>query len=131
LTYSGTDTFSPVFDSAGNLIAFKDLHQEQDTYTAANGKSITVHFAGFQTLTLTMNLDGTSTGVVTDKGLQEQLKAPNGGVLTADMGIIIFTNLFDSSGNFISQTVNVVAGPHPEADSGFTLFCQVVTAALS
>jgi hypothetical protein len=132
LTYSGVDTFTPVFDSAGNLVAFKDLHQEQDTYTTTNGQSITIHSGGMQTGTFTLNPDGTlATTLITYKGLPEQLKTPNGPVLTQDAGIITFFNLFDSSGNFISQTVTAESGPHPEADSGFTLFCQAVTAALS
>jgi hypothetical protein len=131
LTFSGVDTFTPVFDSSGNLIAYKDLHQETDTFTAANGQTFTNHAAGQQTSTFTMNPDGTFTQTFVDKGLQEQLKGSSGGVVTADVGIITFVNQFDSSGNFLSQTVTVVAGPHPEANSNFTLFCQVVTAALT
>jgi len=32
---------------------------------------------------------------------------------------------------FISQTIESVSGPHPEAESGFTLFCDVVVPALT
>jgi hypothetical protein len=131
LAFQGVDNFFPVFDSSGNLIAFKDTHQEQDTFTAANGKSVTDHFAQNVTGTFTTNPDGTMTQVFTYKGLPEQISTPNGPVLTQDAGIITFVVLFDRSGNFISQTVTVENGPHPNADSGFTLFCQVVTAALS
>jgi hypothetical protein len=46
-------------------------------------------------------------------------------------GLITFVDQFDSSGNFISQTIVVDNGRHPNAESGFTLFCQIVTAALS
>jgi hypothetical protein len=131
LAFSGVDNFSPVFDSSGNLIAFMDTHQEMDVFTAANGKSIENHFAAQLTRTFTTNPDGTLTVVSTFKGLPEQLSTPNGPVLTQDAGVITFLDLFDSAGNFISETVLVENGPHPEADSGFTLFCQVVTAALS
>jgi hypothetical protein len=131
LTFSGVDNFFPVFDASGNLIAFKDTHQELDVFTAANGKSIENHFVNPSTATITTNPDGTVTLVQTYKGLLSQLSTPNGPVLARDAGIITFVNLFDSSGNLISQTFLVVAGPHPDAASGFTLFCQVVTAALS
>ena len=32
---------------------------------------------------------------------------------------------------FISQSIESVSGPHPEAESGFTLFCEVVVPALT
>jgi hypothetical protein len=131
LAFEGVDNFFPVFDSSGNLIAFKDMHQEQDTFTAANGKAVTIHTADQVTATLTLNPDGTFTQVITFKGMPEQIKTPNGPVLTQDVGIATFVRLFDSSGNFISQTVIVEKGPHPDLDSGFTVFCQVITAALS
>jgi hypothetical protein len=129
--YSGVDTFTPVFDSSGNLIAFKDLHQEQDTYTAANGQSVTVRTAGQHTGSLTMNPDGTVTFVSTSKGMPEQISTPNGPVLTQDVGFVSTIFLLDSSGNIISSTIIIENGPHPEKDSGFALFCQVVTDALS
>jgi len=78
LTYSGIDNFTPIFDLTGNFISSKDLHQEQDIYTAANGQSIILHFANQQTQYLTMNSVGTFTGVNTYKGLPEQLMSPNG-----------------------------------------------------
>lgn len=131
VAFKGVDNFFPVFDSSGNLIAFKETHQEQDTFTAANGKSIDEHVAQNETSTLTANPDGTFTEVFTYKGLPEQLLAPNGPVLTQDAGLITFVDLFSSTGQFISQTITVENGPHPDADSGSTLFCQVVTAALS
>jgi hypothetical protein len=80
----------------------------------------------------TLNPDGSfATAVVTNKGLPEQISTPNGPVLTQDRGLITFLDLFDSSGNFISQSILVDKGPHPDAESGGSLFCQVITAALS
>lgn len=132
LAYSGVDNFTPSFDASGNLVFYKDLHQETDTYTAANGRSITIRTAGVNTGTFTTNLDGTFTQVFTDNGLQAQIQTSNGPVLTKDVGVIVFTWLYDSGGTFISLTTNVVAGPHPIATSpDFALFCQVVTSALS
>jgi hypothetical protein len=131
VTYSGVDNFWPVFDSSGNRIAFKDTHQEQDTFTAANGQSITLHVAAQETQTTTTNPDGIVTVVSTYKGLPEQIETPNGPVLTQDAGLITFVDTFDAAGNFLSDTISVENGPHPEADSGGALFCQVVTAVLT
>jgi hypothetical protein len=78
-----------------------------------------------------VNSDGTFTIVSTFKGLPEQLSTPHGPVHTQEVGFIQFVNVFDSTFNLISQTITVENGPHPDADSGSTLFCQVVTAALS
>jgi hypothetical protein len=131
VAFAGVDNFFPVFDSSGTLISVKDTHEERDTLTAANGKSVESHTAFQTTSSLTVNPDGTVTIVSTFKGLPEQLSTPNGPVLTKDVGFIRFVNVFDSSFHLISQTITVENGPHPDADSGSTLFCQVVTAALS
>jgi hypothetical protein len=131
LTFRGVDNFFPVFDSSGNIVAFKDTHQERDVYTAANGKSVVDHFVQQVTATFTANPDGTTTFVATYKGLPEQLSTPNGPVLTQDVGLATIVYVFDSSDNLISVTPIVEHGPHPDLGSGFSLFCQVVTAALS
>jgi len=53
-------------------------------------------------------------------------------VLLRDAGVISFANTFDlETGDFISFEVTVNNGPHPEADSDFTLFCETLTAALA
>jgi hypothetical protein len=35
------------------------------------------------------------------------------------------------TGDFISSEMVVTKGPHPEADSDFTLFCEVISEALT
>jgi hypothetical protein len=129
-TVTGVDNFSPVFDSNGLLIAFRDTSQFIATFTAATGKSVEVSAGGLTVGSLTANPDGTFTGTVTFKGLPERISTPGGPLLTRDAGIITFIEISDASGNTISLTVTE-AGPHPEADSGFALFCQVVTPLLS
>ncbi len=131
VTYSGVDNFWPIYDASGNLIAFKDTHQELDVFTAANGTSVENHFANQQTAVVTPNPDGSSTAIETYKGLPEQISTPNGPVLSRDVGLITFLDTLDSSGNLIAQTITVDKGPHPDAESGGTLFCQTVIAALS
>jgi hypothetical protein len=131
LTFSGADNFWPVFDSSGNLVAFTDNHQEHDVFTAANGKAVEVHFAQRATNTFTANPDGTFTQVFNLRGLLEQVSAPSGPVLTQSAGMLVFVDVLDSSGDLLSQTFTVEKGLQPEADSGFTLFCQTVTPLLS
>jgi hypothetical protein len=49
-----------------------------------------------------------------------------------DAGIVTFADTFDLvTGEFISSEVIVEKGPHPELDSDFELFCDVVTEALA
>jgi hypothetical protein len=129
--FRGVDNFWPVFDSSGNLIAFKANHEETDVLTAANGKSVQIHFADQETASATTNPAGTFTVVRNFKGLPVQLSTPNGPVLLRDAGLITFVDQFDSAGNFLSETITVDKGPHPDAESGGSLFCQVITAALS
>jgi hypothetical protein len=115
--------------------SFKDTYSIQQTFTnPANGKSVTVTGAGqaVGTGAIVDEQANTVTFVVSYKGLPEKIQAKNGPVLLRDAGIITFTDVFDlTTGDFISETINVNKGPHPEADSDFTLFCQVITEALS
>jgi hypothetical protein len=131
LTFRGVDNFWPSFHAAGTILAVKEIHQERDVYTAANGKSIEEHFAGQQTATATVNSDGTFTMVQTYKGLPEQVSTLHGPVLSRDAGIITFVDQFDAAGHFIAQTIAVDKGPHPDGDSAGAVFCQIVTATLS
>ena len=36
-----------------------------------------------------------------------------------------------SDDEFISQTIESISGPHPDLESNFTLFCEVVVPALT
>jgi hypothetical protein len=129
----GVDNFSPVFDAAGNLIAFKDTSQVKTIFTR-NGKSLVNAAAGQHTFTAVGDFSGVVTFTDTYKGLPERIFVPNGALITRDAGIITFENVVDFStnpdGDLISSAVLVNKGPHPEADADFALFCQVFTAAL-
>jgi hypothetical protein len=65
----------------------------------------------------------------TNKGLPELFKTPHGGVLTRDAGYIVFRDTFDGD-EFIAGEIVVNRGPHPQADSDFELFCQIIPEAL-
>jgi hypothetical protein len=113
---------------------FKFQLNRKDVFTsAATGKSVLLFFAAQQVNAGPIdNGDGTVTFVTTFKGLPEMIKLPNGRVLSRDVGFIGFNDTFDATtGNFLGETVSPENGPHPDADSGFTLFCDVIVPALS
>lgn len=72
------------------------------------------------------NADGTTTFLTQLVGIPERLVASDGITLTMDVGRIVFSSTWDASGNQLSQSITTIAGPHPDADAGFALFCQFV-----
>lgn len=52
-----------------------------------------------------------------------------GGVITRDAGRITFLVAFDENDVVVSEEF-FSSGPHPQADSNFELFCQVIPEAL-
>jgi hypothetical protein len=128
ITLVGTDNFYLYADDS-----FKDTSSFRQTFTnPANGKSVSVSSAGQLTGTALIDEDaGTITFVDTYLGLPEKIQTTNGKVLLRDAGIITFANTFDLvTGDFLGSEVTM-HGPHPEADSDFEAFCEVVGGALS
>jgi hypothetical protein len=123
-----TDNFFVYADDS-----FKDTSSVRQTFTnPANGKSIIVSSAGQVSGQAIVDEEaGTITFLTSFKGLPEKIQTAHGAVLLRDAGIITFADTFDlETGDFLGSEVTV-KGPHPEADSDFTLFCEVVTAALA
>jgi hypothetical protein len=112
---------------------FKDTSSVMETFTnPVNGKSVVLSFA--QQVSgpppIVDEEAGTITFLVSFKGLPEKIQTAHGPVLLRDAGVITFADTFDlATGEFISSEV-IVKGPHPEADSDFTLFCEVISEAL-
>jgi hypothetical protein len=78
------------------------------------------------------DLEGSLTFVDTFKGVAEQMKTPDGTVLLLDAGLISYALTFDlDTGEFISFEILVNNGPHPEVESDFMLFCEVLTDVLA
>jgi hypothetical protein len=124
-----TDNFFVYADGSA-----KDTSSVQQTFTnPVNGKSIVLSNAGlisFPTAIIDEEA-GTITFLTSFKGLPEKIQTAGGPVLIRDAGIITFADTFDLvTGDFIATKV-IVNGPHPEADSDFTLFCQVISGALT
>lgn len=126
----GTDNFSLFADGS-----FKDTASVRGTVTnPLNGKSVIISSAGQATgpAPVVDEAAGTITFRPTFKGLAEKIQTAHGAVLLRDAGVISFADTFDlQTGEFISSETIVNNGPHPEADSDFTLFCDVITGALS
>ncbi|HJU68546.1 MAG TPA: hypothetical protein VJ650_09910 [Gemmatimonadaceae bacterium] len=100
----------------------------------ANGNSVVISFAGHRPSAAPI-LDaetGILTFVSTFKGLSQKLQTANGPVLVRDAGIITIVEKFHyDTGTFLSSEIIVNKGPHPESESDFTLFCEVVLSELT
>ena len=79
------------------------------------------------------NGDGTWTYTYTIIGRPEVLKSGNKS-LVVDVGTISFADTFylgdlstTADNSFVSSEITGITGPHPEAESDFVLFCQIVT----
>jgi hypothetical protein len=105
-------------------------------FTADNGKSITVFEAGPSKSLAGPVIDeaaGTVTLTVTFAGLPEKLSITHGPTLLRDAGIVTITQVFEYTGNpdepfgdFISQSLSGLHGPHPDLLSDFEAFCNVL-----
>jgi hypothetical protein len=113
---------------------FKDIGSFMSTFTnPVNGKSVVISSAGLVSgpPPIVDEEAGTITFFTTFKGLPEKIQTASGPVLLRDAGLVTFADTFDlETGEFISSDVTV-KGPHPELDSDFTLFCEVITEALT
>ena len=106
------------------------------TFTADNGKSITIFSAGPSKQTSPSVIDeeaGTVTLTQKTIGLPEKISITNGPTLSLDAGTVTFTYVFeytgdpdDPLGDFISRDFYDVHGPHPDLLSDFELFCDVL-----
>jgi hypothetical protein len=94
------------------------------------GDSVNLSSAGMTTeVLISGDPEGVHTLLATTKGLPEKIQTTHGPVLTRDAGIIAFLITFDGDELLEQQTV-LVKGPHPEAESDFELFCEVMVPAL-
>jgi hypothetical protein len=119
-------------DNQGN-VNFEATREETDTFTADNGKSIVSTVKGRYAETVPVNDEaaGTTSYDFTVRGQWQTLRTPHGPAVLKDVGLITIAGVFDlQTGETISLDVLVSHGPHPQADSDFTIFCDVFTEAL-
>jgi hypothetical protein len=105
------------------------------------GKSITNPFTGvvFKDLSATDNGDGTITVRTASAGLPEKLVLPDGTIVNMDVGRVVVVSVLDYNGTptnaeddtLLSQSLVFQAGPQPDLDSNFELFCQNLVAYLT
>ena len=131
-TARGVDNFKLYADNT-----FRDTSRVRQVFTAKNGKSVVIFSAG-QVTGLNdpiQNADGTITFINTFKGLPEKLSIAGGPTLSRDAGVVTIATTFRPLPNgdlkFVSQTVSGEHGPHPDLDSGFEVFCNVLVPALT
>jgi hypothetical protein len=112
-------------DSNGNPL-FKVTQQFKGTFTLDNGNTFIETASGqARDLSFVDNGDGTGTLTTENIGMPGRLITGNKSLDVTDVGRLVRTFVFDlSTGNVISSTVDFEAGPHPEADSDFTLVCN-------
>jgi hypothetical protein len=116
---------------APNQADFRNTVSGKVTFTnPLTGDTVINHFAGqFLDETISGDPEGLHVHEFTNIGLPELFKTPHGGVLTRDAGYIVFQVTFDGD-EFISSEIVVNNGPHPQADSDFELFCEIMPEAL-
>ena len=133
VTVEGVFTDLVFFDQDGNFVRVMSLSSVRATFTEADGDSIVIQNADLVQQTEVVDEEaGTITFFATFKGLPEKIQTAQGPVLLRDAGVVTFADTFDlATGEFISSEVTVVKGPHPELDSDFALFCDIVTDALA
>jgi hypothetical protein len=132
---TATVSFNNVFTDLGNDTeairgSFSYVFTADDT-----GKSITVHSGGrVVTQTVVDEAAGTITFTDTVAGVPELVKITGGRVLTRDAGLVVGrVRVFEfdpvtgePTGDALSDTWEFLAGPHPDLESGFEHFCEVV-----
>ena len=113
------DTGNGTYFMSGNFVG---------VFTADNGKSTTLTFAGPQKQTSPAVIDaqaGTVTITTTYGGLYEKFSITGGPTLSIDAGRATFVDVFEYTGDpnnpvgdLISDTLSGLHGPHPDLLSG-------------
>ena len=116
---------------APNRGLYKETARGEVTFTnPLTGDIVILRFANtILDVLVEGDLDGLHVIDTAVRGLPELIKTPRGGVLTRDAGYIVVRNTFDGD-EFISQEILVNKGPHPNAESDFELFCEIMPEAL-
>ena len=122
--------------SRTNFLVFEDGIQDVSsgvvTWTNEDGDWLQLRFAGRVRVIEVVN-NGILTITEIHSGVQERLRSNEGTTAAFDRGRVIFEIVIDlhdpddpEDDEFISFETVFVAGPHPELESDFSLFCEVV-----
>lgn len=107
-----------------------DAGQIHETFTADNGRGVTIDFANghLENSPTVANPDGTTTLVRTYAGSQFKIQAVNGPVLQQNAGQLQVTVVRAADGSLISFSVVILAGPNPNTsgDENSPESCAVI-----
>jgi hypothetical protein len=114
-----------VFRDTGNGTYFMNS-SFSGVFTAENGRSTTLTFAGPAKQTSPAVIDeGTVTITTTYEGLYARYSITGGPTLSVNAGPVTFVDVYEYTGDpnnpvgdFISETVSGLHGPHPDLQSG-------------
>jgi hypothetical protein len=107
----------------------KAEHQGTVTFTYGDA-SVIVSFAGqFTDTIVATEAGGVEIHLLVGKGIPEKIQLANGPVLLIDAGMIVVLNTVQD-GNLLNSQIVGMNGPHPDAASGFSLFCEIIPQAL-
>ena len=121
-----TVSFRGVFNSWDD----KAFGHVANTWTnPLNGATVIESFSGGGKFRIVDDGNGAYTIVSERQGMPVQIHLANGRLLLRDAGYIAFHDHFDAEDNYLGTDV-VVHGPHPDFESGFELWCEVMVAAL-
>ena len=122
----GTEFFAP-----NQPVDYRNTTEGNAVFTnPLPGDTVILHFAGpFSDTTISGDPEGLHVHEGVVKGLPELIRTAHGRVLTRDAGYVVQRLTFDGE-EFISMEIVVNRGPHPDLESDFELFCEVMTDAL-
>jgi hypothetical protein len=121
-----------VFLAPNQPVDSRSIAEGNEVYAnPQNGATVISHTAGpLSSVIISGDPAGEHTQDVTVNGLTRLLRTAQGSVLVRNAGYLVLHQVIDGDGNVISNEIVVDRGPHPIAESGFVLFCEVVTDAL-
>jgi hypothetical protein len=120
--------FESIFNQSEHDLT-KAEHQGSVTFTYGDA-SVVMSFAGqFTDTIVATEAGGVEIHQLISKGITEKLQSPNGPVLLIEAGVIVMLNTVQD-GNILNSQIVSMNGPHPDAASGGSLFCEIVPEAL-
>jgi hypothetical protein len=121
--------FESIFTASERNGVTKTEHQGSVTFSYG-GSSVVVSFAGQFTDTIVATAEGgVETHQLVSTGITEKIQLPNGPVRSIDAGVIVEL-VTVQDGNILNDQIVSTNGPHPDAASGGSLFCEIVPPAL-
>ncbi len=122
----GTEFLTP-----NQPVDYRNVAEGNVVYTnPLNGATVVDHFAGtFSDTIISGDPEGINTHERTFNGLIHLYRTEHDGVLYQGAGYIVVHEVHNGD-EVVSTEIVVDRGPHPDAESDFTLFCDTIPSAL-